>query len=66
MSLKKISRRQEKLKRKPWIIKQILIDIRKRRFLGSKLSFYLERIRKKENFELSNKLNKTIAFAKKS
>ena len=30
MPLKKISRRQEKLKRKPQITKQILVDIRKR------------------------------------
>ena len=29
MSLKKISRRQEKLKRKPWMTKQILADTRK-------------------------------------
>ena len=53
MPLKKISRRQEKLKQKPRITKQILVDIRKRRSIFLYSNRYLCRkiIQKKENFE---------------
>ena len=65
MPLKKISRRQETLKRKPWIIKQTLVDICKRR---SMFKYFYRKIIPKKNFEDSNleQLGKTIAFAKKS
>ena len=54
----------KKLKRKPSITKQILVDIHKRRFLLKTL-FLSQNDSEKKIRTLSNKLNKTIAFAKK-
>ena len=48
MPFKKISRRQEKLKRKPWITKQTLVDIRKRRSMFK--SLFLSRNDSEKNF----------------
>ena len=64
MRLKKISRRQEKLKRNPWITKQKLLDIRKQRSMFKSL-LLLGNDSEKRNFRRhSNKFSKTVTFAK--